>query len=201
MPLIDWQRSIYRLLYLRRPPWDTGITPPELLRLIEEEQIPPGRALDLGCGTGTNAIYLAQHGFEVVGVDFVAKAIAQAREKAHQADVSVTFYVGDVSDLAFLGDQQFDLVVDIGCFHSIPRERRTAYVSSLAAHTRPGSRYLLYAFQPKKFLFREMGLTREEVEALFQPAFGIDKVEEGADPSGGGSAWYFMERLADATGD
>jgi len=195
MPLIDWQRWIYRLFYLRRPPWDTGITPPELLRLIEEERIPPGRALDLGCGTGTNAIYLAQHGFQVVGVDYVAKAIAQAREKAQQAGVSVTFHVGDVSDLSFLGDQQFDLALDIGCFHGIPKESRPAYVSSLAAHTRPGARYLLYAFHPRRLLFREMGLTYDEVEALFSNWFRLREVEEGADPTGGSSAWYFMERL------
>ena len=52
-----------------RPRWDTGITPPELVELVESGQVPPGRALDIGCGRGTNAIYLAQRGFQVVGTD------------------------------------------------------------------------------------------------------------------------------------
>ncbi len=194
MPVADWQHWVYRLFYLRKPPWDTGVTPPEVLRLIEEEGIARGRALDLGCGTGTNAIYLAQNGFEVVGVDYVPRAIAQAREKARQAGVEPRFYVGDVTDLSFLGDEHFDLVLDIGCFHGLAEDTRPAYARGLAKRTRPGGRYLLYAFQPRKFLFRRMGLTRPEVEQLLGVWFHIRDVEGGMDPTGSGSAWYFLER-------
>jgi len=189
-----FQHWTYRLFYLRKPPWDTGVTPPEVTRLIEVEKIAPGRALDLGCGTGTNAIYLAQHGFEVVGIDYVPRAIAQARPKARQAGVDVTFYVGDVTDISFLGDVRFDLVLDIGCFHSVAEAGRPGYVHGLAEHTRPGARYLLYAFQPRRFLFRRMGLTHAEVEALFSRWFNLRRIEEGTDPTRGGSAWYFLER-------
>ncbi|NOZ06229.1 MAG: class I SAM-dependent methyltransferase [Chloroflexi bacterium] len=190
-----FQHWIYRLFYLRKPPWDTGVTPPEVTRRIESGEIPPGRALDLGCGTGTNAIYLAQHGFQVVGIDFVPRAIEQARQKAAQAGVDVAFHVGDVSDISFLGDVQFDLVLDIGCFHSITESSRPAYARGLGEHTRPGARYLLYAFQPRRFFLRQrMGLTRDEVETLFERWFQIRQVEGGTDPTGGGSAWYDLER-------
>ena len=70
------KRLMFRWRYFRRrTPWDTNITPPEVVQCIENEKFPPGRALDLGCGTGTNAIYLAQHGFETVGIDFVPVSI------------------------------------------------------------------------------------------------------------------------------
>src|SRR5436305_11263245 len=80
-------RLIMRVFYQWRyftgkTPWDTNVTPPEVVEWVEHEDAPRGRALDLGCGTGTNALYLAQHGFEVVGVDFVSRAIATARRKA-----------------------------------------------------------------------------------------------------------------------
>src|SRR5262245_13580603 len=92
-------------------PWDTGVTPPEIVALVE--RLPAGRALDLGCGTGTNAIFLAEHGWKVTGVDFVPGAIRRAREKASAANVPIDFYVGDVTRLDFL-QEQYDLAIDIG---------------------------------------------------------------------------------------
>src|SRR4029453_6181029 len=64
-------------------PWDTGTPDPMLVEMIESRAIAPGRTLEVGCGTGTNAIYLAQHGFDVVGVDISAIAVETARAKAH----------------------------------------------------------------------------------------------------------------------
>jgi SAM-dependent methyltransferase len=133
---------------LGRARWDTGVTPPEVVELIERGDLPPGRALDLGCGTGTNCIYLARHGWEAVGVDFSALAIRQARRKAHRAGVDCRFYQADVTDLAFLAGP-FDLALDIGCLHSVPPEGREQYASGLARLVRPGGLYLLYAFTPR----------------------------------------------------
>src|SRR4030066_306033 len=95
MPVL--QRLVYQLWYYRKPPWDTGVSPPELLAHIERH--PPGRALDLGCGTGTNVITLAQHGWQVTGVDFAWRAIRQAQRKAKRAGVLVDLRVGDVTRL------------------------------------------------------------------------------------------------------
>lgn len=87
-----------------------------------------GRALDPGCGSGTNVIYLAQHGWKATGVDFSPVAIQQARQKAKDTP-GATFIEGDVSQLSRLGiDGPFDLVLDIGCFHGLPAHARQAYV-------------------------------------------------------------------------
>ncbi|MBN1145972.1 MAG: class I SAM-dependent methyltransferase [Anaerolineales bacterium] len=142
--LKDLLRNLsYQILYLGHPPWDTGVSPPELMAFIESR--PPGRALDLGCGTGVNAITLAQRGWQAVGVDFVGQAIRQARRKARQAGVLVDFHVSDVTRLEGI-DGPFDLILDIGCFHSLSPAGRRDYVNHLERLLAPGGTYLLYAW-------------------------------------------------------
>ena len=158
------------------------MTPPELVRYVAAH--PPGRALDLGCGTGTNVVYLAQHGWEAVGVDFAGRAIAKARRRARGARVEATFVVGDVTRLAVVGP--FDLALDIGCLHSVPVGGRAGYAAGLAAVMRSGGTYLLYAFAPGGPAF---GLTREDLRATFADAFDVVGVEEG---KGRPSAWYTL---------
>jgi SAM-dependent methyltransferase len=168
----------------RRPPWDTGVTPPELERFVSSH--PPGRALDLGCGTGTNVVYLARHGWDATGVDFAARAIAKARRRAADAGMRCRFAVGDVTRLDVAGP--FDLALDIGCLHSIPASGRPGYARGLAAAVRVGGAYLLYAFAPGG---PAVGLTRDDVTATFAGAFDVVGVEEGR---GRPSAWYTLVR-------
>jgi cyclopropane fatty-acyl-phospholipid synthase-like methyltransferase len=130
--------------WLKNPPWDTGITPPEVYRFLNAH--PPGRALDLGCGTGTNVITLAEHGWQASGVDFVPRAIRTARRKARRAGVEdrTEFFVGDaLSPDSFQGE--YDLILDIGCFHSFPEEAADPYGRNLSGHLVQGGTYLLYA--------------------------------------------------------
>lgn len=120
---MSWLKHLYfSLLYFRKPPWDTQVSPPELMEFIENN--PPGHALDLGCGTGTNVITLAQHGWQVIGVDYVKRAIRRAKFKASQAGVSAEFIVNDVTRLKDV-EGVFDLVLDIGCFHSLEAGEKT----------------------------------------------------------------------------
>ena len=184
-----------------KPPWDSGITPPEVVAQIESGTI-KGRALDLGCGTGTNSIYLAQHGLTVVGVDFSSKAIAIARDKARRAKVKVDFHVGDVTRLDSLGvSEPFDFVLDIGCFHAVDAEGRERYAANLARLTHAGSVYMLYAFSPRPpsenghlIQIRNVGVTPEQIQQLFTPAFALERVEKGADRGERVSAWYWFRR-------
>ncbi|MDK1118669.1 MAG: methyltransferase domain-containing protein [Anaerolineae bacterium] len=74
-----FRNLFFKLIYYFKPPWDTGISPPELFDFIKNN--PAGAAIDLGCGTGTNLIRLAQAGWDVTGVDFVARAIKGRYEK------------------------------------------------------------------------------------------------------------------------
>jgi len=128
----------YRLAYRSgRPAWDSAEPRPELAELARSR--PPGRALDLGCGTGTDTLYLASRGWDATGLDFAPRAIATARSRAAAARSAATFVLGDVTRLGSAGvGGDFDLVTDIGCYHGVPAGRRDAYAAGVAAVTRPG---------------------------------------------------------------
>lgn len=197
MVLLDLSRLFYWFAYRRGcPPWDTGISPPELLAVIEgDNALPPGRVLDLGCGTGTNSIYLAQHGWDVSAVDFTARALERASEKAARAGVMVKFYRGDVTrlgDLPLRGP--FDLLFDLGCFHSLTPQGRAAYAQGVAALSKPGTLLLLYAFVPRKLGRRMVGAAPDDIKAVLGGAFDCEQIDWGSDAPGTGSAWYSFRK-------
>jgi SAM-dependent methyltransferase len=186
---------MYRWLYRTgKTPWDTGVTPPEVVELIEgPDALAPGRALDLGCGTGTNVRYLAEHGWDATGVDAEPLAVDAATEKV--ADVpGARALLGDVTRLGAFGlEGPFDLVLDIGCFHSIERSRRDAYVSGVAALTGAGSTLFVFAFGPHGIL-PPVGLGATEMAHRFDPWFRPVGRIAGREPPG--AAWYRLERTA-----
>jgi SAM-dependent methyltransferase len=189
-------RAAYRFGF---KPWDTGISPPELTALVEgPDRLPPGKVLDLGCGTGTNAIYMQQHGWTTTGVDFVPRAINTAKRKATAAGVSPRFLVGDVTRLTELGlDKDFDLLFDLGCFHSIPDEGRDAYVKGATAVARPGATMLLFCFVRREAASSRVGPTsvvRGEVARRFAGGWEIKKEEAGEPFLGMDTAWYRLIR-------
>ena len=174
-------------------PWNSGIPAPELARFVASH--PPGRALDLGCGTGTNVIYLADHGWQATGVDFVPGAIAQARRRLTAAGLEATLLVGDVTQLETMPlPGPFQLVVDIGCFHSVGGDPDLAakYAAGVRRWLLPGGTFLLYAHQPDPS-GGVPGLPREAVEAVFTGDFRLTLYEQGR---GRASAWYTFERAA-----
>jgi len=184
----------FDLLYLlAKTPGDTQVTPPEVVALVEGGGLVPGRALDLGCGTGTNSIYLARHGWEVVGVDFSALAVRRAGRKARRAGVSCRFHRADVTNLSFL-KHPFDLALDIGCLHSLPPEAQGRYAAELVRLVGAGGLYVLYAFLPSLGCATR-GIALEEVRDLFAPAFAIERHEGGDDATGPQSVWYWLRRV------
>lgn len=195
-------RWFFTLAYWRGiKPWDTGVTPPELVRTIEgdgPERLAPGRALDLGCGTGTNAIYLARHGWDVVGIDFASPAIARARGRATRAGSlagAVRFLRGDVTRLGTLTPGgPFDLVFDLGCLHGLAPEERARYARGVANVTGSGACLLLYAFGPTRIRGRSAGLTEDGVRELFAPEWELERVEHGMDRGDRSSSWYWLRR-------
>ena len=198
------QRWVFTLAYWnRRTPWDTNISPPELVRVVEgagPEHLPPGRALDLVCGTGTNSLYLAHHGWQATGIDFIPAAIAQARAKQRQAGPlagAVTFLRGDVTRLDALGLRPgYHLIFDLGCFHGIPAAGRARYVTGIARLAAPGARLLLYALGPTALAGRPIGLTRDAVVSAFALNWSLERVEQGNNPDGRSAAWFWL-RLRD----
>ena len=112
-------------------PWDTGTPDPMLVEMIESRAIAPGRTLEIGCGTGTNAIYLAQHGFDLLGVDISEVAVDKARAKA---EGRCRFEVVDVLAAEPAGGP-FEFVFDRGCFHVFDDEGdRARFAQRVAAH-------------------------------------------------------------------
>jgi SAM-dependent methyltransferase len=116
-----------------------------LVSYCDSGQIRPGRALDLGCGPGRNAIFLAAQGFEVDAVDLSPTAIAWARERARAADVDISLYCADAFTLdALTGPYQ--LIYDSGCFHHLPPHRRISYLALLERTLAPGGLFGLSCF-------------------------------------------------------
>ncbi len=190
-----FRRALYEFMYWRGAPrWDTGITPPEVKQLIGVEQLPRGRALDVGCGTGTNVVYLAEHGFNVTGIDFVPRAIEKARKRARAAGVQVELRVADVLEPTELG-APFDLVLDIGCFHNFDSVGRARYAANLVRWTHPGSTYLVYAFFPCTMGPRRFGVTPQTVRDTFAPRFKLVSSTVDEHNHDQDSAWYRLERL------
>jgi methyl halide transferase len=126
-------------------PWETGQPSSELQCVVAEAPIGPCRALELGCGTGASAVWLAQQGFEVTAVDLSPRAIERARQRSDKVGVSVRFLVADVlnppSELA----GPFDFFFDRGCYHVVRRENVVAYLEKLRRLTRSGSWGLVLA--------------------------------------------------------
>ena len=177
----------FNVRYLARPRWDTGISAPELVRITNGRA--PGKAIDIGCGTGTNVLFLAQRGWSVTGIDFAPLAIQKARTKLQ--DYPARLLVADVaklSDLELPGP--YDLALDMGCFHGLSHPDREAYVRGLEKWMLPGGIYMIYAFQPVP-PEQDFGISKEAMSAYFRSGFKLNQYEQG---QGRPSAWYYFER-------
>lgn len=167
----------YRFAYRAGTPfWDSDKPRPELAELAGA--VPAGRALDLGCGTGSNSLYLAELGWEAVGVDFTPQAIETARKRAAASGSSASFVVGDVTRLRESGiSGSFDLVIDIGCYHAIPATMRDAYRAEVAAVTKPGGDLYIGGISKPPATWRLLGagagVTADELSTRFGAEFDL----------------------------
>jgi SAM-dependent methyltransferase len=169
-----------------QPPWDTGVSPPELYAFIEGRT--PGRALDLGCGTGTNAITLAQHGWQVVGVDFAIRAIGLARRKARAVRARADFRVGDVTRLGNLYGP-FDLILDIGCFHGLATDERSAYAHNVKRWLDRDGVFLLYVIFKDGAQPRRSGVAESDLSCFAPELVQVARVDGRDAACGRPSAW------------
>lgn len=176
-----------------RPGWDTGYPSTELTKAVNEGEVKPGRAIELGCGTGSNAIYLAQQGFDVTAVDVSPTALERAEEKAQQAGVKIRFLLADVLKLPDL--EPFDFIFDRGCYHGVRRSHAAGYVEAVTRLSKPGTRLLIVAGNANES--RQSGPPRvkeEELRGDLQPGFNFVRLREtrfdsAAEPASGALAW------------
>jgi SAM-dependent methyltransferase len=176
-------------MYLRRPPWDSGITPPELHEFISNHI--PGRAIDLGCGTGTNVITLAQNGWQVTGVDFVPRAIALAERKLKNAHLQADVRVGDVTNLSNITGP-FDLALDMGCFHGV--DNKPAYLDELKRLLAPSGHWLMYGFFKPDSQLSGTGLGEADLELIHARGFSLLSRTDGFDRGDRPSAWFLFQK-------
>lgn len=200
-------RRAYNFLYRRGAPWEGGPRE-ELVHLVESGRLDPSsgpRAIDLGCGSGANVVFLAEHGFDVTGVDFSRVALGKARALADSRGVAdnTRFVEADLI-AATLGSAEgtYDLVVDYGTIDDFKGERRLAVARHPARLTRPGGHFLMWCFYaaraelpliafdgPSKL---SGAITPGEENALFRYDFAIERLS--SPPADSRFACFLMTR-------
>lgn len=183
-------------------PWDTQITPPEVVAFWASGRLPPvGLALDVGCGPGTNVLYLAGLGLRAVGFDIALQAVSTGRARllaraphlvAHAALVQA-----DVTALPLAGCGA-DYILDLGCSHGLPPALRDVFAAGVAANLRPGGYYHLYAFDQVPRPEAEaadsyMGMGADEVAERFAPQLEVVEITR-AEPDRYPCRWYLLRK-------
>ena len=186
-----FRRFLFHYWYFGQPPWDTGVSPPELLEFIKAHQ--PGRAIDIGCGTGTNVVTLAKAGWRVTGVDFAPHAIKLARQRVARAGVQADLSVKDATKLQGI-DGPFDLAFDLGCFHTIPQASRDKYLEQLDRILAPGGFWLMYGFLRSDGAQARPGLEESEIGRLASQLTLLSRREGFDDHGERSSAWFLFQK-------
>ena len=193
--MIDVQNLFRRLLfhywYFRQPKWDTGISPPELIDFIQGHK--PRRAIDIGCGTGTNVITLARAGWPVTGIDFAPRAIQLAKRKAKEAGVRAELFVNDATKMRGITGP-YGFALDIGCFHGVPQKGQQKYLKQLDRILAPDGFWLLYGFFKPSTRDPGPGLVEADM-GLMTAQFALVSRRDGYDDKRERpSAWFLFQK-------
>ena len=186
-----FRRLLFQYWYFGQPKWDTGVSPPELLEFIQEHTF--ARAIDIGCGTGTNVITLAKAGWQVTGVDFAPRAIQHAKRKIEEAGVRAELFVNDATKLRGISGP-YDFALDIGCFHGIPKDGQSKYLKQLDRILAPNGFWLMYGLFKPSTVHTGPGLVEEDMN-LFSPLLTLVSRRDGFDDKRDRpSAWFLFQK-------
>ncbi len=165
--------------YRTRPPWEIGRPQAAFVELLRRGDLKQGSILDVGCGTGENALFFAQNGFLVTGVDVAENALEVARSRSAERGVKVEFKQENALSLDFKGDD-FDNVIDSGLFHTFSDENRPIFTAEIARVLKSNERYFMLCFSEKEPTGwgGPRRVTRKEIEDAFLPLFHINYIRE-----------------------
>lgn len=153
--------EVYKNMSLEEVPWNMETPPEPLVELVDSGKVQPCKTIDMGCGAGNYAVYLAERGFEVTGVDFSQTAIKIARENASRKGVKCNFFVADVVEELDSVNQTWDFVYGWGLLHHILPEQRQKYVENVRRILNPSGRYLSVCFSQEDTGFGGSGKFRK----------------------------------------
>jgi SAM-dependent methyltransferase len=179
--------------YRGSPPWDIGHPQAEFVRLAKQGAI-KGRVLDVGCGTGENAMLFAGLGLEVWGVDAAPLAIEKAKRKATDRGAKVTFEVRDALRLGEI-QEKFDTVTDSGLFHVFPDRQRVIFAQGLHSALNTGGTYFMLCFSDEEPTGwgGPRRVSKEEIRTTFKEGWRVDWIRaarfESKFHDDGGRAW------------
>lgn len=172
----DWHQ-LYKEAELERLPWYYAPLDPDLERALARWQLTSGKVLDLGTGPGTQALSLAERGFDVTGSDLSGSAVEKAAAAAQTRGLPVRFLQDDILDSRL--DDRFDIVFDRGCFHVFPPERRADYARTVHRLVAPGGWFFLKCFSAKQL--GDQGPHRfspDELRRIFEPHFEVLSIDD-----------------------
>lgn len=176
------QKVYFNLSYtLGFADWDTNSPQPDLVRLQENGCIKGNSVLDIGCGSGDNAIYLAQKGYKVTGIDSSKSAISAAKKRVLASNVKVDLYVADALDLANL-HRTFNAVIDYGLYHNFRGRDISRYVMSLSHVLQAGGQLVIECFNENapEDRFGPRHVNRSEIESTFSDGWHVELIEAAA---------------------
>ncbi|WKZ35367.1 MAG: class I SAM-dependent methyltransferase [Anaerolineales bacterium] len=182
------RRLKFNLSYFGRAPWDSGVSPPELYDFITHYKA--GRAIDIGCGTGTNLIALAHAGWQVTGFDFALRAIQIAKRKLKKAGLQADLFIDDATQMKKVYGQ-FDLALDMGCFHGI--ENKADYLIQLTRILAPGGYWLMYGFFKPASQLPGPGLVDTDLNLISARGLTLLSRKDGFDKRERPSAWFLYQ--------
>jgi SAM-dependent methyltransferase len=195
-------RETFESIYAKKPPWDIGRPQPAFVEVADRLT---AEILDAGCGTGETALFFAERGHQVLGIDFLEGPILEARRKAQERGIDAEFLQMDALTLTDL-DRKFDAVIDSGLFHVFSDEDRARYIAGLAHVTRPGGRLFLLCFSDE-----EPGtqgprrVSQREIRESFADGWDVEEIrpsrlevrpdlEDISFSEGGPRAWFSVIR-------
>jgi SAM-dependent methyltransferase len=186
MDVREQMDRIYSELAPEEIPWHMATPPPALAELVESGRVAPCRAVDLGCGAGHHAVWLARQGFDVTGLDVSAAAVARAQDLARSKGAACRFAVADLLDPGTHFDGCFEFAYDWLVLHHVFPADRPRYAANVRRMLRPGALYLSVCFSEDdrglagegKYRQPQLGTqlylsSEQEIRVLFEPLFDV----------------------------